>query len=144
MSRWLSAAVLYRTAAVILVLFAAGHTFGFLSFRPPTADGLAVFDSMNRVQFTVGGVSYSYGRFYTGFGLSITASQLFSAVLAWWMGGVARRQPQELRFLAWAFVALQVAGLVLSWIYFGPGPAVFSLLLLLLLAAATLRLPRST
>lgn len=35
---------LYRTAAVLFVPFAAGHTFGFLSFRPPDAAGLAVWE----------------------------------------------------------------------------------------------------
>lgn len=35
-------AVWFRVSAVVLLLFAIGHTVGFLSFRPPTADGQGV------------------------------------------------------------------------------------------------------
>lgn len=51
----MKAIMLYRIASVLLVLFAAGHTFGFLKFKPPTAEGLAVRDAMNNVHFQVGG-----------------------------------------------------------------------------------------
>jgi len=47
---------------VLFVLFAAGHTFGFLNFKPPTAEGLAVRDAMNNLHF---GADLSYGAFYT-------------------------------------------------------------------------------
>jgi hypothetical protein len=40
----MSGSSLYRTASVVFLLFAAGHTFGFLSFTPPTAEGIAVRD----------------------------------------------------------------------------------------------------
>jgi hypothetical protein len=73
---------LYRTAAIVLVLFALGHTFGFLTLRAPSAEGRAVYDAMNIVQFVVHGRSYTYGRFYRGFGLSCTVSMLFSAFLS--------------------------------------------------------------
>ena len=69
---------LYRTAAVLLILFAAGHTFGFLNFKAPTAEGVAVFDAMNHVRFTARGATYSYGDFYRGFGLYISVYLLFS------------------------------------------------------------------
>src|SRR5271165_4000097 len=74
---------LYRIAAVLLVLFAAGHTIGFLSFKPPTAEGLAVRDAMMDVHFQVKSADLSYGGFYKGFGFFITVYLLFSAFLAW-------------------------------------------------------------
>ena len=58
----MSATLLYRIAAVVFVLFAFGHTFGFLSFRPPSLEGRAVYDSMNNVHFQVGWESFSYGN----------------------------------------------------------------------------------
>jgi hypothetical protein len=51
----MTGASLYRTASVVFILFAAGHTFGFLNFTPPTAAGIAARDAMNNVHFTVGG-----------------------------------------------------------------------------------------
>jgi len=47
----MNATLLYRIASVLLILFAAGHTIGFLNFTPPTAEGIAVRDAMQNVQF---------------------------------------------------------------------------------------------
>ncbi len=112
----------------MLVLFAAGHTFGFLKFKPPTPEGLAVRDAMRTVHFAVGGKSFSYGGFYTGFGLFVTAYLLFSAFLAWHLGALAATNPQSIGALGWAFSGVQVSSLILSWIYFAPPPAVLSAL----------------
>jgi hypothetical protein len=122
----MSATLLYRIAAVIFVLFAAGHTFGFLQFKPPTAEGIAVRDAMTSVHFAVEGRSYSYGGFYLGLGLQVTVYLLFSAVLAWQLGAMAGTSPHGLSVVAWAFFAVQLAGLALSIVYFGPVPSVFS------------------
>jgi hypothetical protein len=121
----MSATLLYRIAAVILVLFALGHTVGFLKFKPATAAGLAVRESMDRVEFQVRSSTFSYGRFYRGFGLSITAYLLFTAFLSWQLGTLART-PSSIGAIAWGFVALQVATLALSWMYFSAAPAVLS------------------
>jgi hypothetical protein len=131
-----SATLLYRAAAVLLVLFAAGHTYGFLKFRPPSAEGVAVHDAMQRVTFEVKGKSYSYDGFYTGFGLFISASYLFSAFLAWYLGGLAASQPQAIGALGWAFFAVQVVSLVLSWLYFFPPTVILSALVAICLGWA--------
>jgi hypothetical protein len=122
----MTATLLYRIAALVLLLFAAGHTFGFLSFRPSSAEGVAVFDAMSSVHFEFNGGNYSYAGFYTGFGLMVTAYMLFSAFLAWHLGTVAASEPQSIRALAWVFAALQLACLVLSVLYFFIVPALFS------------------
>jgi hypothetical protein len=124
--RSMNATVFYRIAAVVLLLFAAGHTFGFLGFVPPNPEGVAARDAMNGVHFKIGGGSYSYGGFYKGFGLHITAYMLFSAFLAWHLGTMAASNPHAIGLLGWAFFALQVAGVVLAWIYFFPVPVIFS------------------
>jgi len=141
----MKAVILFRIAAVVMLLFAAGHTFGFLTFQPPTTEGLAVLSAMDNVHFQVGRSTYSYGHFYRGFGLSITASQLFAAYLAWYFGTLARRGHLEiLRALSWPFIAWQITGLILSWIYFGAGPVIFSLLVMFCLIAATLLAKKDT
>jgi len=89
----MKATLLYRIASVLFVLFAAGHTFGFLSFKPPTAEGLAVRDAMNNVHF---GANLSYGGFFVGFGLYVSLYLLFSACVAWHLGGLAGRLPQAI------------------------------------------------
>jgi len=118
---------LFRIAAGVFVLFAAGHTFGFLSFKAPTAEALAVRVAMDSSVFEVGGSQLSFGRFYVGFGLSCTVSMLFSAVLAWQLGALAAVHPKEIAPIAWALFAVQVAGVALSWKYFGLPPVIFSI-----------------
>lgn len=132
----MKATLLYRIASVLFILFAAGHTFGFLSFKPPSPEGLAVRDAMNSVHFQVKGSSFTYGEFYTGFGLYATVYLLFSAFLAWHLGDLARSNPPAIGALAWVFVAVQVASLVLSWKYFLLPPAILSALVAACLAWA--------
>jgi hypothetical protein len=131
-----SATTLYRIAAVVFVLFAAGHTVGFLSLKPPTPEASAVWYGMNHVRFAVDGSSFSYGEFYRGFGLSCTVSMLFSALLAWELGRMARTYPKAVGSIGWALCLVQVAGLVLAVLYFSVAPAAFSGVAALLLAVA--------
>ena len=135
----MSATILFRIASVVFLLFAVGHTFGFLSFKPPTAEGLAVRTAMSDVVFKVGGSTFSYGEFYRGFGLSCTVSMLFSAILCWQLGALATVHPQAIAGVAWSFFGVQVVGVVLSVKYFGLPPAIFSAALTAILGWAAFR-----
>lgn len=139
----MSPTVLYRIASVLLVLFAIGHTVGFVKFKPSTPEGVAVLEAMNNVHFPVKSAQFTYGQIYKGFGFFASAYLLFTAYLAWFLGSLAMRNPNAIVPLAWAFVALQVASTVLSWIYFLAPPVVFSALLALCTGWAALLLPRS-
>jgi hypothetical protein len=128
---------LFRVAAVVFVLFAAGHTFGFLTFRAPTPEGRAVYDAMNQLHFTVGNTDYSYGDFYRGFGLSCSVAMLFSAFLSWHLGVLARQAPQAIGALGWVFFAVQVAGVLICLKYFGAPQAAFSAAVAVCIGAAS-------
>jgi hypothetical protein len=129
---------LYRAASVLFIVFAAGHTFGFLNFKPPTAEGVAVRDAMNNVHF---GANLSYGALYAGFGLYVTLYLLFSAFLAWHLGRLASRLPQAIGALGWAFFAVQLASIALSCVYIAAPPAVFSALVAACLGCAMWQVP---
>jgi len=116
----MTATLLYRIAAVLLILFAAAHTLGSLTFTPPTPEGVAVRDAMNNVHF----LGYSYGNFYKGLALSITAYLLFLAFLAWHLGSVAARTPAAIGALGWIFCALHLATMVVAAIYIAAVPAI--------------------
>jgi len=133
----MKATLLYRIAAVLLIVFAAGHTFGFLKFRPETPEGRAVFESMNSVHFQIGRGSFTYGGFYLGFGLFATLYLLFSAYLAWHLGTLANKNPSAIGALGWVFCAIQIVSLVLSWMYFLPPPIILSALVAICLGWAT-------
>lgn len=125
----MSATLLYRIASVLLFLFALGHTIGFLKFKPPTPEAVAVRDAMNNVHFQVRSATYSYGGFYIGFGLCVTAYLLLATFLAWHLGGLASSNPKAIGALGWAFFVVQVAILALSWLYFSLVPTVSSALI---------------
>jgi hypothetical protein len=127
-------ALWFRIAAALFLLFAAGHTYGFLTLRPSNPEGRAVLDAMNNTRVIVGSSTFTYGGFYLGFGLFITLFQLFTAWLCWHLGSMSRRIPSDAQSIAWAIVAVQVIGLGLSWKYFSIEPAVLSALTALCLA----------
>ncbi|HTJ31438.1 MAG TPA: hypothetical protein VL346_13110 [Acidobacteriaceae bacterium] len=132
----MKAVILYRIASVLFLVFAAGHTFGFLSFKAPTQEGVAVLESMNTVHFEAGGRIYSYGGWYRGFGLTITAAFLFQAFLAWRLGTMVSSGASDAAVLGWALFAWQIPGIVLAWIYFGPQPMVLSVVVTAVVGAA--------
>ena len=117
----------FRITAVLMLLFAAGHTFGFLSFRATTAEGRAVFVAMNSVHFSEGNSTFSYGDFYRAFGLTITVAQLFFAWLAWTLASMAKEGAAGVKEIAWGMVAVQLVGVMISVKYVAAVPAVFSL-----------------
>ncbi len=120
--------LLYRVASGLLLVFAASHTSGLLTFKADSPEARGVREAMNNVHFQFSGADCSYGNFYIGFGLLFTAYLLFSAFLAWHLGGLARKTPQTIRTLAWSFFTVQVATLALSWMYFFLPPAAISAL----------------
>ena len=133
----MKATILFRITAALFLLFAAGHTFGFLSFKPQTQEALAVRDAMNNVHFEEEGKIFSYGGWYRGFGLSATASMIFEAFLAWHLGSMARRGAHDVKTIGWALFVWQLPGLVLAWIYFGIEPMILSALVTILIGIAT-------
>jgi len=133
----MKATILFRITAVLFLLFAAGHTFGFLSFKPPTQEAQAVLESMNNVHFSAEGKIFSYGGWYRGFGLSATAGMIFEAFLAWYLGSMAKRGSREVKTIGWALFIWQLPGLVLAWIYFGIEPMILSALVTVMIGVAT-------
>ena len=131
--------LLYRIAALLYVLFAAGHTIGFLRFVPPTAEGVAVRDAMRNVHFTLHGASFNYEGFYHGFGLAVSVYVLFLAFLAWHLGELAKRDPSAIGVLGWMFFAMQLAQLVICVIYFFTLPIALATVLAGLLGLAAWR-----
>ena len=84
----MKASVFYRIAAVLLLLFAAGHTLGFRQSDPKWGvDTLLV--SMRSTHFDVQGFSRTYWDFFVGSGFFVSVFLLFAAVLAWQLGGLS-------------------------------------------------------
>lgn len=124
----MKAKIWYRIAAVLLVLFAIGHTLGFRQVDPSWGAD-AVVGAMKAVHFDVQGFNRSYWDFYTGFGFFVTILELFLAALTWHMGGMAPDVMGRMGVVAWGLVVCFGAVTVLSWKYFFMAPVVFSVVI---------------
>lgn len=122
-----AAKVLYRIAAVLFLLFAAGHTAGFLTFHPKATNALAVQEAMQRVQFAAGGTIVTWNNFYTGFGLFVSVYLLFSALLAWRLSNARESEADMARTVAWMLFAVQLSNIALCLRYFGPVQVIFAI-----------------
>jgi hypothetical protein len=129
------ARILYRISSVLLVLFAAGHTFGFRQNNPEWG-AEAVLGLMRSVHFDAQGFNRTYWDFFSAFGLFFSVFLLFSAVLAWLLGGFAVETLARVRSVAWALAICFVAVTALSWRYAFTTPLVFSALITVCLIAA--------
>jgi hypothetical protein len=70
--------VLYRAAAVLLLLFAVGHTLGFTQSDPKWGvDG--VLAAMRSQRFDIGGFERSWWDFYLAAGLTAALFYVFAA-----------------------------------------------------------------
>ena len=130
----MNASILYRVAAVCLVLFAVAHTVGFQQ-SDPTWGIDALRDSMRSIHFDVQGFNRTYWELFVGAGLTVGVLYLFSAILAWQLGALPSANLAQMRVLVWAF-ALCFAGItILSWRYLFAIPIVFSIGITLCLIA---------
>ena len=138
----MKARILYRIASVLLLLFAAGHTFGFRQNIPEWGAG-AVLGLMRSVHFDAQGFTRSYWDFFSAFGLFFSVFLLFAAVLAWLLGGFPPETLARVRSIAWALAICFVAITALSFRYAFTIPIVFSAVTTVCLTAAAWFSPKT-
>ena len=125
----------YRAAAVLLLLFAAGHTAGFSQSDP--AWGVdALLRSMRSIHFDMLGFDRTYWDLFLASGFSVGVFFLFAAVLAWQLGSLPAATLADLRGTAWTFALCFAAITLLSWRYLFIIPIAFSAAITVCLAAA--------
>jgi hypothetical protein len=131
----MKAARLYRITAVLLLLFAVGHTLGFRE-SDPTWGVDALLSSMRSVHFDVQGSNRSYWDLFVAAGFSVGVFYLFAAILAWQLGGLPAATLALMRGTAWALALSFAAITVVSWRYLFIIPIAFSLTITACLTAA--------
>jgi len=137
----LTTRALYRTAAVLILLFDLGHTAGCPWSDPAWGVDLGTIQSSH---FNVLGFSRTYWDFYVGFGLFNSVFFLLAAILSWQLGSLSPQVLPLLRASAWALVFCFAALTVLSWVYFFVIPLAFSAAITACLVAAAWRSARAT
>jgi hypothetical protein len=131
----MKASLFYRIAAVLLLLFAVGHTLGFRESDP--AWGIdALLGSIRSIHFDVQGFNRTYWDFFVGAGFSVGVFYVFAAVLAWQLGGLPAATLAVMRVTVWAFVVCFAAITVVSWRYLVILPVVISFAITVCLTVA--------
>jgi hypothetical protein len=131
----MNASTFYRIAAVLLLLFALGHTLGFRQSDPKWGVD-ALLGSMRSIRFDVQGFKRTYWDLFVAAGFSVGVFYLFAAILAWQLGGLPAPTLALMRGTAWAFALCFAAITVVSWRYLFILPIAFSMLITLCLTAA--------
>jgi hypothetical protein len=131
----MKASLVYRTAAILLLLFAAGHTLGFRQSDPQWGVD-ALLASMRSIHFDVQGFNRTYWDLFEAAGFSVGVFYLFAAILAWQLGGLPAATLALMRGTAWAFALCFAAITVVSWRYLFVLPIVFSIVITVCLTVA--------
>jgi hypothetical protein len=129
------ASILYRIAAILLLLFALGHTFGFRQSDPEWGVD-ALLGSMRSLRFEVQGFSRTYWDLFEAAGFTVGVFYLFAAILAWQLSALPAATLAHLRGTAWAFAVCFVAITAVSLKYLFILPIGFSLVISLCLTVA--------
>jgi hypothetical protein len=131
----MKASMFYRIAAVLLLLFAVGHTVGFRKSDPNWGVD-AMLGSMRSIHFGVQGFNRSYWDLFVAAGFSVGVLYLFAAILAWQLGGLPAATLRLMRGTVWAFALCFAVITVVSWEYLFILPIAFSIAITLCLTAA--------
>jgi hypothetical protein len=125
-----------RIAAVITLLYCAGHTIG-MPWTPYTnAEAKSVLEAMKSHHFEEQGFKGTYWDIYFGFGLIISVYLLVQAVVLWQLASLARTDAVRVRPIAVSFLIAFIMNAGLSWQYFFIVPVVMAALIAICLAVA--------
>ena len=131
----MKASTFYRIAAVLLLLFAVGHTLGFRESDPEWGVE-ALLSAMRSIHFELQGVNRTYWDLFVAAGFSVGIFYLFAAILAWQLGGLPVATLALMRGTAWAFALAFAAITVVSWRFLFIIPVAFSISITVCLTAA--------
>ncbi|HKE07359.1 MAG TPA: hypothetical protein VKB48_05990 [Candidatus Acidoferrum sp.] len=121
----MKASLIYRVAAVLLLLFAIGHTLGFRQSDPQWGVD-ALLASMRSIHFDVQGFHRTYWDLFEAAGFSVGIFYVFAALLAWQLGGLPAETLARMRGIAWTFAICFAALTFVSWRYLFILPIVFA------------------
>ena len=112
-----------RILAILLVIFAVGHTLG--TAAPKATHGpeeAAVFAAMQGFRFHIMGFDRTYWDFFRGFALIITVLLLIMAAIAWQLGTISKRSRRIALPMGVTLLIGCVGLLILSWLFFFAAP----------------------
>ena len=130
----MKASLVYRITAVLLLLFAAGHTFGFNQVDSKWGVDNVV-TSMASQKFEISGFQRTFWDFYLAAGYMVSVFYVFAAILAWQLGSLPRETLARMGLTTWSFAIAFAAVVELAWTHLFLIPIIFSMVITLCLIA---------
>jgi hypothetical protein len=125
-----------RIAAVITLLYFAGHTAG-MPWTPYTdSEAQPVLETMKNHSFEAEGFKGTYWDLYFGFGLIVSVYLLVQAAVLWQLASLAKIDAIRVRPIVASFLVGFIINAALSWKYFFIVPVVMAGAIALCLAIA--------
>jgi hypothetical protein len=137
----MKASILYRVAAVLLLLLAVGHFLGFRQTDPRWGID-PVLRGMRSIHFHVQGSDRTYWDLFVAAGFVVGVLYVFAAILAWQLAGLPTETLSLMRGIRWALALCFVAITVVSCMYLFILPIAFSIVIAACLIAAACASPR--
>lgn len=123
-----------RIAAVITLLYFAGHTAG-MPWTPYTnPEAMPILEAMKSHSFEAEGFKGTYWDLYFGFGLIISAFLLVQAAVLWQVASLAKTDAIRVRPIVVSFLVAFIINAALAWKYFFAVPVVMAGVIALCLA----------
>jgi hypothetical protein len=133
----------FTSAAILMLLMAAGHTAGFLAAGPSNAVEEKLFADMGAVLNPLGlGMNPSVKDIYwdSAFTLGVAFAGLGAMNLV--LAAIPETPDRVLRAAGWVNALWVAAFVVLSWVYRVPPPLIFGTILGIAVAASLIDLRR--
>ena len=132
-----------RIAAVVTLLYFAGHTAG-MPWTPYTdPEALAIIEAMKNHSFEAEGLKGTYWDFYFGFGIIISVFLFVQAAVLWQVASLAKTDAIRVRPIVVSFLVAFIMNAALAWKYFFAVPVVMSGVIALCLAISLVLASRS-
>src|SRR6516162_8005494 len=125
-----------RSAAILTLLYCAGHTIGMPWTPYRDAEATSVLEAMKSHSFEAEGFKGTYWDLYFGFGLVISVYLLAQAAVLWQVASLAKTDAIRVRPIVVSFLIAFIINAGLSWKYFFIVPVVMAALIAICLAIA--------
>jgi hypothetical protein len=127
---------LLRIAAILTLLYCAGHTAGMPWTPYSNSEALAILEAMQHHRFEAEGFKGTYWDLYFGFGLTISVCLLVQAAVLWQVASLAKTDAIRVRPIVVSFLVAFVINAALAWNYFFAVPAGMATAIALCLAVS--------
>jgi hypothetical protein len=134
--------VLLRVAALLSVIQYAAHAWLFVSATPQHGrEEVELLQAMKSHRWRFGGFMRSYWDFYFGYGLIAILWGVIEIVLLWQLAALAGTHSAWVTRAIAALLAANIGHAILTLRYFFLIPAIFDILIAVVLSAALLTIP---